>query len=91
MRTPEDVAARIYEGLYGRNGIKSELPQSSQRYGLNPSVLRFARFGEPIFKGLGSFERPAPVIFSVIFFTASYAKSASIKKIENRERRTLDP
>jgi len=65
--------------------------KSSQRHGLNPKVIRLARFGEPIFKGLGSFERPAPVIFSVIFFTASYAKSASIKKIENRERRTLDP
>ena len=43
--------------------------QLSQRHGLNPSVLRFARFGEPIFNGIGSFEPLAPVIFSVIFLS----------------------
>ena len=49
-----------------------------------------ALVGEPIFNGLGSFERPTSVIFSAIFFSAPYAKSASIKKIEDKEPRTLD-
>jgi hypothetical protein len=50
-----------------------------------------ALVGEPIFNGLGSFERLAPAIFSVIFFPGPCAESASIKNMQGKERRTLDP
>ena len=69
-RTPADGAATIYENSSSWRHIKFELLESSQRHGLNPSVLRFARFGEPIFNGIGSLQRLASVVFSVIFFPA---------------------
>jgi len=51
QRTPADGAATIYEKSCGWRQIRFELLESSQRHGLNPYVLRFARFGEPIITG----------------------------------------
>jgi hypothetical protein len=43
-----DGAATIYENSCSWRQIKFELLELSQRHRLNPSVLRFARFGEPL-------------------------------------------
>jgi len=50
-----------------RRQIKFGLLEFSQRNGRNPSVLRFARFGEPIFNGLAHQERRAAGISWGIF------------------------
>jgi hypothetical protein len=47
LTSSDFFAARIYENSYRRRQIKFDLLELSQRHRLNPSVLRFARFGEP--------------------------------------------
>ena len=47
QRTPADGAATIYENSCSWRQIKFQLLELSQCHGLNPYVLRFARFGEP--------------------------------------------